>query len=271
MQLKASYPNERLVPTLDIEIVWHTHLLRPEMYRGDCLRLFRHVIDHSLLIDNIAESLKEQTFANTCRLYEERFGEQYCPLLVTEEKNKTWSTYRHSLLNYVECSIPAYSYWDDTSFRFAPELPNNYENPFSFVEADIILDSYWFELYRTDVYRVGLKIMTYDSQAQQIALRSTMKRLRKSYERFLYMTAKYSTMNGYDFIHPTYAIDIVWHSHMQEPLKYADDCNRLIWFVMDHIPWSSTKTEDQITESYEKINEIWKAEFDRDMETDHLK
>ena len=57
---------------------------------------------------------------------------------------------------------------------------------------------------------------------------------------------------------------------MQEPVKYADDCNCLIGFIMDHIPWPSTKTEDQITELYQKTNQIWKAEFDRDMERDHL-
>ncbi|CAF1202366.1 unnamed protein product [Rotaria sordida] len=270
MKLKASYPNERLVPTLDIEIVWQTHLLRPEMYRGDCLRLFHRVIDHSLLIDNIEESLKEQAFVNTCRLYEERFGEPYCPLPVNKEEDEARSTYRYSLLNYIECPIPTYSYLDDTWFRFTDELPNNYENPFSFVVEDIILDSHWFELYRTDMYGVGLKIIAYNPQEQQIAFRSAMKKLRKSYERFLYIAAKYSTMNGYDFIHPTYAIDIAWHSHMQEPLKYADDCNRLIGFIMNHVPWLSTKTTDQIIESYEKINEIWKTEFDRDMKTDHL-
>jgi hypothetical protein len=39
---------------------------------------------------------------------------------------------------------------------------------------------------------------------------------------------------------------------------------------MDHVPWSSTKTTDQLMESNEKINEMWKAEFHRDMEIDHL-
>ena len=57
---------------------------------------------------------------------------------------------------------------------------------------------------------------------------------------------------------------------MQEPLKYAVDCNRLIGFVMDHVPWSSSKTTAKITESHKKINEIWKAEFERNMETDHF-
>jgi hypothetical protein len=208
MQLKASYPNERFIPTLDIEIVWQTHLLRPEMYRNDCLRLFRRIINHSLLLNDTEESLKEQAFTNTCRLYEERFGEQYCPSSVNDEENEARSTYRYSLLNYIDCPIPVYSYWDDTGFEFAPELSNNYENPFSFVEADIILDGYWFKLYCTDMYGVGLRIMAYDSQAQRIAPSAAMKRLRKTYERFLYMAAKYSTMNGYDFIHPTSAVRI---------------------------------------------------------------
>jgi hypothetical protein len=63
MQLKVlNPPNILLIPTLDIEIVWQTHLLRPEMYRNDCLRLFRRIIDHSLIMKNdIEEFLKEQS------------------------------------------------------------------------------------------------------------------------------------------------------------------------------------------------------------------
>ena len=81
MQLKASQPsNILLIPTLDIEIVWQTHLLRPKMYRNDCLRLFRRIIDHSLIIENEMEKFfKEQAFLDTCQLYQERFGEEYCP------------------------------------------------------------------------------------------------------------------------------------------------------------------------------------------------
>jgi hypothetical protein len=87
MQLKASHPsNILLIPTLDIEIVWQTHLLRPEMYQADCLRLFRRVIDHSLLISDIENFLKVQAFQDTCQLYEQRFGEQYCPSIADAEK-----------------------------------------------------------------------------------------------------------------------------------------------------------------------------------------
>ncbi|CAF3913285.1 unnamed protein product [Rotaria sordida] len=63
MQLKAYHsPNLFLIPTLDIEIVWQTHLLRPEIYDNDCLRLFHRVIDHSFIINHIQQYYKEQAF-----------------------------------------------------------------------------------------------------------------------------------------------------------------------------------------------------------------
>ena len=213
MQLKVAYPQEYLVPTLDIEIVWQTHLLRPEMYRGDCLRLFHRIIDHSLLLDKSPEEedFKTQDFIKTGRLYEERFGEQYCPLAMNEEEDEEdagWSTYRHSLLNYIKCPIPSYSYWDKTQFHFAQQLADNYENPFSFVQEDIILDRYWFRLYSRDMYEVGMRIIEYNPAAQPNALYLTIKRLIKSYERFLYITAKYASTNEYHCIHPTCAVSV---------------------------------------------------------------
>ncbi|CAF1315102.1 unnamed protein product [Rotaria sordida] len=40
-----------------------------------------------------------------------------------------------------QCLIPIYSYWDKTYFKFSSYPLNDYENPFSFTEADIILDA----------------------------------------------------------------------------------------------------------------------------------
>ena len=36
-----------------------------------------------------------------------------------------------------------------------------------------------------------------------------LKRLKKSYERFLYLSRKYSPSNGYGFVHPTYAVMMI--------------------------------------------------------------
>jgi hypothetical protein len=38
---------------------------------------------------------------------------------------------------------------------------------------------------------------------------SALERLKKSYERFLYMATKYPPSNGYAFVHPTYAVMMI--------------------------------------------------------------
>ena len=51
MQLKVSgISNNYFIPTVDIEIVWQTHLFRSKMYQEDCIHLFVSVINHSLLL-----------------------------------------------------------------------------------------------------------------------------------------------------------------------------------------------------------------------------
>ncbi len=199
MQLKASNPpNILLIPTLDIEMIWQTHLLRPEMYRNDCLRLFRRIIDHSLIMKNEMKAFfKEQALLDTCRLYEERFRENYCSLPSTEKENKNRTP-----------SI--YSYWDKTNFEFLSNAPNDYENPFSFTEGDFILDGKWLDLCKQFMSNAIEKIPVYNHYSHspnRIDLESkTIKRLKKSYERFLYMAAKYPLKDGNGFIAPTYAV-----------------------------------------------------------------
>ncbi|CAF3765194.1 unnamed protein product [Rotaria sp. Silwood1] len=267
MQLKASFPdNIFLVPTLDIEIVWQTHLLRPQIYRKDCLRLFHHVIEHSLLIDNIGQFLKEQAFLETCQFYEERFGEQYCPLLIGTEKGKDTLRYHRSLFR--SCLTPNYSYWDQTYFQFESESPKDYENPFSFTESDVILDNNWLDLCKKFMHKSVSK-KDYNPPYKIDLGFSPLQLLKKSYERFLYIVTQYPPVDGYQFGHPTYAIEIIWHAHMQEPTKYAFDCLRLVGYVIDHAPRISIET-DQIKESCENAINVWRREFDRDMTTDHI-
>ncbi|CAF4167185.1 unnamed protein product [Rotaria sordida] len=99
-----------------------------------------------------------------------------------------------------------------------------------------------------------------------IDLRSEpMKRLKKSYERFLYMAAKYPLKDENGFLPHTYAIDLIWHSHLQEPLNYVSDCVRLVGYIIFHDP--SPILEDDFSDG---AYQIWKNEFQCDIETDHL-
>jgi hypothetical protein len=210
LQLKVLYPKNVLVPTLDIEIIWQTHLLRPSMYRDDCLRLFHKIIDHSLLTNDIEQFLKNEAFNETCQLYEQRFGEQYCSLPSNNQNKAKTPIHVHPRFSPILCSIPVYSYWDKTFFQFLSNPPNSYENPFSFTEADVILDGNWLNLCKRFMSemlsKMGDNIASFYA-SDALSLKATaLKRLKKSYERFLYMTAKYSPNNQHDFIHPTYAV-----------------------------------------------------------------
>lgn len=56
---------------------------------------------------------------------------------------------------------------------------------------------------------------------------------------------------------------------MQEPLKYASDCIRLVGYVIDHAPWPSVDENKMKKACNDTIN-AWKQEFGSDMSTDHL-
>ncbi|CAF1310715.1 unnamed protein product [Rotaria sp. Silwood1] len=213
MQLKASHPsNILLVPTFDIEIVWQTNLLRPAMYQADCLRLFRRVIDHSLLISDIEKFLKDQAFRDTCQLYEQQFGD-----LITDGK------------------------WLDLCKQFMSRALKTAH-----------LDGYHH------IWSSGIDLQP-----------GAINRLKKSYERFLYIAAKYPLKDGHEFIRPTYAIDIMWHSHMQEPLNYVADCVRIVGYVIYHSPWPINK-DDTKNKTCIQANKLWKDEFKVDLMIDHL-
>ncbi|CAF3938329.1 unnamed protein product [Rotaria sordida] len=107
----------------------------------DCLRLFHQIIDHSLLLDHTQQSFKEQAFLDTLHLYEKHFHEQYCSLSLYKNDKISSSKYIHPHFDRFQCLIPIYSYWDKTYFKFSSYSLNDYENPFSFTEADIILDA----------------------------------------------------------------------------------------------------------------------------------
>ena len=198
MQLKATNSsNILLIPTLDIEMIWQTHLLRPKMYQNDCLRLFHRIIDHSLIINNINQDFKDEAFFDTCQLYEQRFREKYCPI---EETNNAASNVQE-----------IYSYWDKTYFQFSSNPPRDYENPFSFTEGDILLDAKWLDLCREFISNANKKRSIWSRlfhKSTEINFEpETLKRLKKSYERFLFMAAKYPLEDeGNQFIPPTYAV-----------------------------------------------------------------
>ncbi|SJL02729.1 uncharacterized protein ARMOST_06065 [Armillaria ostoyae] len=81
LDLMSSSPTGFFVPTLDIDLVWHTHQLMARQYSRDCLEHVGRFIDHD---DKVAEDRLSKAFDITCRAWQDRFGIPYthcgCPL-----------------------------------------------------------------------------------------------------------------------------------------------------------------------------------------------
>ncbi|KDQ63947.1 hypothetical protein JAAARDRAFT_187342 [Jaapia argillacea MUCL 33604] len=81
LDLMASSPSEFFVPTLDIDLAWHTHQLHAHQYAHDCMKYVGRYIDHD---DKVGDRQLSSAFDITCRAWKSRFGVQYmhcgCPL-----------------------------------------------------------------------------------------------------------------------------------------------------------------------------------------------
>src|ERR1022692_344418 len=77
LKLCVLHPGVTIVPTRQIDHVWHTHMLDTAKYRSDCDWLFGHFMDHFPYAGLRGEADRRawlDDFARTCSLFEEHFG-----------------------------------------------------------------------------------------------------------------------------------------------------------------------------------------------------
>lgn len=68
------YPNMLLAPTIDIDLVWHTHQCSPSRYESDMNALAGRFVDHD---DDLGYSKLDSAVARTAQLWQIRFGQEY--------------------------------------------------------------------------------------------------------------------------------------------------------------------------------------------------
>lgn len=66
--------NRMAVPTLDVDLAWHTHQLNPSRYLQYTVAKSKTFIDHD---DKVAEIKLTDAFAETSKLYQKLYGEPY--------------------------------------------------------------------------------------------------------------------------------------------------------------------------------------------------
>jgi len=78
LTLKIRYPSAQLVPTDDIDLIWHAHILDTENYQLDCNSLFGRFMHHSPFFGEYGDESQEQMndlFNITSTLWMKEFGE----------------------------------------------------------------------------------------------------------------------------------------------------------------------------------------------------
>jgi hypothetical protein len=83
LKLFKFYPKQLMVPTLDIDLAWHTHQLSARQYRNATERICGRFIDHN---DKLGQSSLDLGFMETRRLYAIRFGAEYDRCLCWEDQ-----------------------------------------------------------------------------------------------------------------------------------------------------------------------------------------
>ncbi|KAJ7044295.1 hypothetical protein C8F04DRAFT_1174732 [Mycena alexandri] len=81
LDLTWEFPKSFFIPTLDIDLVWHTHQLMTTVYAHDTSTHMDRYIDHN---DKVEESRLTNSFDDTCQKWKSKYG-----------------------LNYMDCNPPA--------------------------------------------------------------------------------------------------------------------------------------------------------------------
>ncbi|QRW11330.1 dammaradiene synthase [Ceratobasidium sp. AG-Ba] len=74
LDVMSQLTKQMLVPTLDIDLAWHTHQLKHEAYRTQTLSILGKFVDHD---DKIEENKLSDAYDQTAKYWEQRFGVPY--------------------------------------------------------------------------------------------------------------------------------------------------------------------------------------------------
>jgi len=263
--------------------VWVNHMLRPSMYREDCKRLLGEVIDHNIHLQTMYQSMNKKMFlVLTKKLYEDEFKEPYCDNAVIEAQHPKLIENTEAVLIW---RVPPQPQEVPFNPIFTKEIGSveetaSVESNISLKVNDLMMDAGCIGDYKTYMSHClfdteSTKGITSKEESDgteyenpcRLKTNVVYQNLLKSYERFLFMVAKYPPQTGY--VHPTFAIDVVWHSHIICPKHYESDIIRLVGFPVEHNPWP-TITKKDTSESMEKTQNLWEKEFGNRIDLDHI-
>ncbi len=74
--LHKKYPDQSLVPTRQVDELWHNHILFTRCYARDCLNIFGHYLHHEPTPLGADPDILVNDYLATKALYQQEFGEK---------------------------------------------------------------------------------------------------------------------------------------------------------------------------------------------------
>jgi hypothetical protein len=241
LYLHKIYPDSIFIPTLDVELVWRSHCIRPIKYKKDCEAITKgNMISHPVLASVSLLEIRTEALETTVSLWKKHFNADYITgFTINSEENMQD---RLDRMTWIDERLE----WDS---KFEVD-EKTVDIQISISPDDVLTDCQWFNLVRNEI-RVntlyhGLKL--YSS-------------LMKSYERYLFA---YLVTPSNQLANPSLLIDLVWHAHMIDPEGYRQDMIRIVGHVIDHDP-SIAQDDSRVA----KTSKIWQELFGARYEEEH--
>ena len=109
-----------------------------------------------------------------------------------------------------------------------------------------------------DLAPIKMKLMHVESGEGWSALRADA--VETEYRRFLFLMKKYPDAEA----SPTVDVDIFWHYHILDTMKYARDCEAVFGYFLHHYPYvgiGAGANDDDHAAGGQRMREIYEAEF----------
>ena len=134
MALFRKHPRRpTLVPTLDIDLVWYTQQCSPTSYRACCTKLSGRALDHD---DTLEREVRKKCFAETSRLYELEFQDEYDVCLCWHCEAIKSQLESHGLMGSIDFAAIVRKVEDEVMYYKAVELARRKGNPLPIQQVD---------------------------------------------------------------------------------------------------------------------------------------
>lgn len=296
LPLAAEHKKESLAAPLDIELVWHCHMLAPLAYEADCKSIAGLVVEHKLMSEkDRTKSLEKSRKYWNAKYPNEPFEiDLVCKEKVEEppaEEPKTEPPKEENEQQASESTQPAEGQeapaqetekpaeTDETAQQTteaeaaptqesAPERSQQATEPVPTPEETqpkepevLVIPEEGYE--QKSVYNIWGSIARQRVFFYQVSLphfhdKHFLKAAQKRYQRFLFLKHQ----NPLEVLVPCYDIDLMWHSHQLHPSVYKHDTVKVLGQILHHDDSVNDRSPgSKLVRADGRTRELWKEHF----------